>query len=75
MSCLRDRRLARRRGRLERLLHVQVINIGDLYHTFHAHNVAHISLGALDGIPWPANVLPPPGAADTMRLIFAKPGL
>jgi len=57
-------------------LRVHVINIGDQVHTFHAHNVNHISEGALQGRMWPANVLPLlPGAADTLRLTFTKPGL
>ena len=29
-----------------------MINIGDLIHSFHAHNVEHISLGTLDGETW-----------------------
>ena len=57
-------------------LRVHVINIGDQIHSFHAHHTSHISLGALDGRPWPANVLPLiPGAADTLQLEFTKPGL
>jgi len=57
-------------------LRVHVINIGDQIHSFHAHNVNHISEGALQGRMWPANVLPLlPGAADTLRFTFTKPGL
>jgi len=57
-------------------LRVHVINIGDQIHSFHAHNVNHISEGALQGRMWPANVLPLlPGAADTLRLTYTKPGL
>lgn len=57
-------------------MRVHVINIGDQIHSFHAHNVNHISEGALQGRMWPANVLPLiPGAADTLRLTFTKPGL
>ena len=57
-------------------LRVHVINIGDQVHSFHAHNVNHISEGALQGRMWPANVLPLlPGAADTLRFTFTKPGL
>ena len=57
-------------------MRVSVINIGDQIHSFHAHNVNHISEQALPGRIWPANVLPlVPGAADTLRLTFTKPGL
>jgi FtsP/CotA-like multicopper oxidase with cupredoxin domain len=57
-------------------LRVHVANIGDQMHTFHAHNVAHVSEQALHGAIWPANVLPLlPGAADTLRLTFTKPGM
>ena len=57
-------------------MRVSVINIGDQIHSFHAHNVNHISEGALQGRMWPANLLPLlPGAADTLRFTFTKPGL
>ena len=57
-------------------LRVHVINIGDQIHSFHAHNVDHISEQALDGRMWPANVLPLiPGAADTLRLTFTNTGI
>jgi FtsP/CotA-like multicopper oxidase with cupredoxin domain len=57
-------------------MRVHVINIGDQIHSFHAHNVSHISEGVLQGRPWPANLLPLiPGAADTLRFTFTKPGL
>ena len=57
-------------------MRVHVINIGDQMHTFHAHSVNHISEQALEGRMWPANLLPLlPGAADTLRLTFTKPGL
>jgi len=57
-------------------LRVHLLNIGDQVHTFHAHNVAHISEEALNGEQWPANVVPLlPGVADTITLEFSKPGL
>ncbi len=57
-------------------LEVSIINIGDLIHTFHAHNVNAISQQALPSRMWPANVVPLlPGAADTVRLTFTKPGI
>jgi len=57
-------------------LHVSVINIGDQVHSFHAHNVNHISEQAMPGQIWPANLLPlVPAAADTLRFTFTKPGL
>jgi FtsP/CotA-like multicopper oxidase with cupredoxin domain len=55
---------------------VHVINIGDQYHSFHAHNVKHISIGTLQGDQWAGNVLPlVPGQADTLDFTFTKPGL
>jgi len=57
-------------------MQVHVINIGDVYHSFHAHNVKHISLGTLQGNQWAGNVLPlVPGQADTLDFTFTKPGL
>ena len=57
-------------------MRVSVINIGDQIHSFHAHSVNHISEQAMPGRMWPANLLPLiPGAADTLRFTFTKPGL
>ncbi len=57
-------------------MHVHVINIGDLIHSFHAHSVTHISTGTLDGARWSAQVLPlAPGQSDTLQFTFAHPGL
>src|SRR3990172_2840277 len=39
-------------------MHVHVINIGDIYHSLHAHSVKHVSLGTLQGDQWAGNVLP-----------------
>jgi len=56
-------------------LNVHVVNIGDQFHSFHAHNVKHISLGTLQGDQWAGNVLPVlPGQADTLEFTFTKPG-
>jgi len=56
-------------------MNVHVINIGDQFHSFHAHNVKHISLGTLQGNQWAGNVLPlVPGQADTLKFTFTKPG-
>lgn len=56
-------------------MHVHVVNIGDLIHSFHAHNVDHISLGTLRGETWAGNLLPMvPGQADTLQFTFTKPG-
>jgi len=56
-------------------MNVHVINIGDQVHSFHAHNVKHISLGTLQGDQWAGNVLPlVPGQADTLQFTFTKPG-
>jgi len=57
-------------------MNFHVVNIGDVIHSFHAHNVKHISLGTLNGEQWAGNVLPLiPGQADTLSLTFTKPGL
>jgi FtsP/CotA-like multicopper oxidase with cupredoxin domain len=57
-------------------MRVSVINIGDQIHSFHAHSVNHISEQAMPGRMWPNNVLPlVPGAADTLRFTWTKPGL
>ncbi len=58
------------------VLRVHVINIGDQFHSFHAHSVSHISVGELQGRKWTANTLPLlPGAADTLQFTFTNPGL
>lgn len=57
-------------------MRLHVINIGDATHSWHAHSVSHISLGALRGQPWPANLVPlVPGQADTLQLTFTQPGM
>jgi FtsP/CotA-like multicopper oxidase with cupredoxin domain len=57
-------------------LRLRLVNIGDLMHTFHAHNVNIFSEQALGGRQWPANVVPLlPGIADTVTMTFTKPGL
>jgi len=57
-------------------MRVHVVNIGDQFHSFHAHNVKHISMGTLQGDQWAGNVLPlVPGQADTLAFTFTKPGL
>ena len=57
-------------------MHVHVINIGDVIHSFHAHSVTHISTGTLDGASWSAQVLPlAPGQSDTLQFTFVHPGL
>ncbi len=57
-------------------MRLHVVNIGDVIHSFHAHNVKHISVGTLNGEQWAGNVLPLiPGQADTLSLTFTKPGL
>src|SRR6266545_2480162 len=57
-------------------MHVHVINIGDVVHSFHAHSVTHISTGTLDGASWSAQVLPlVPGQSDSLQFTFTHPGL
>ncbi len=55
---------------------LHVYNIGNLDHTFHAHEVEHVSLAVLQGRPWPGNVVPLlSGTMDTLLLEFRNPGL
>lgn len=55
---------------------LHVYNIGNLDHTFHAHEVPHVSLAVLQGRPWPGNVVPLlSGTVDTLLLEFRNPGL
>ena len=57
-------------------IRLNVINIGDQIHSFHPHNVDLISVGALGGRQWPANVVPlVQGAADVITMTFEEPGL
>jgi len=54
---------------------LHVINIGFLEHSLYIHSATVVSLGVLDGRPWPARVLPlVPGAADTLLINFDNPG-
>lgn len=64
------------KARVGEPIRLHVINIGDVIHSFHMHHASHVSIGALQGRPWPANVVPlVPGAADTLRVVFTEPGL
>jgi len=55
---------------------LHVYNIGNLDHSFHAHEVPHVSLAVLQGRPWPGNVVPLiSGTMDTILLEFRHPGL
>ena len=55
---------------------LHVINIGNLEHSLYIHSATVVSLGVLDGRPWPARVLPlVPGAADTLLVEFTNAGL
>ena len=55
---------------------LHVINIGNLSHSLYIHSATVVSLGVLEGRPWPGRVLPlVPGAADTLLVSFSNPGL
>ncbi len=55
---------------------LHVVNIGNLYHSLHVHEIPLISLGVLNGRPWPAQVLPlVSGAMDTLLIKFRYPGI
>lgn len=62
--------------RVGETMHLHVVNIGNIYHSFHAHEIPHVSLAVLGGRPWPAQVVPLlPGAMDTLQIRFRHPGL
>jgi FtsP/CotA-like multicopper oxidase with cupredoxin domain len=53
-----------------------IINIGDIYHSFHLHVGDHKSKWVLGGRSWPGQVVPlVPGAADTIELTYDRPGI
>lgn len=55
---------------------LHVVNLGNLDHSLHIHEIPLVSLGVLNGRPWPAEVLPlVPGASDTLRISFRYPGI
>lgn len=55
---------------------LDVVNIGNLDHSLHIHEIPMISLGVLGGRPWPAQVLPlVGGAADSLQITFKNPGI
>lgn len=64
------------KARVNDPIKLHVVNIGNLEHTLHIHSATHVSLAALGGRTWPANVLPlDAGAADTLLVNFSQPGL
>lgn len=55
---------------------LHVVNIGNLDHTLHVHEVPLVSLAVLGGRPWPAQVVPLlSGALDTLQIRFKNPGI
>lgn len=55
---------------------LHVVNIGNLDHSLHIHEIPLVSLGVLNGRPWPGQVLPLVGGAmDTLLVRFRYPGL
>lgn len=57
-------------------MRLHVVNIGNIDHSLHIHEIPMISLGVLNGRPWPAQVLPlVGGAADTLQISFKHPGI
>jgi FtsP/CotA-like multicopper oxidase with cupredoxin domain len=64
------------KAKLGERLRFHIINIGDLFHSFHAHVGDHKSQYVLGGRSWPAQVVPlVPGAADTIILVYNRPGV
>ncbi|MEM2095314.1 MAG: multicopper oxidase domain-containing protein [Candidatus Caldarchaeum sp.] len=57
-------------------IRLHIINIGDLYHSFHAHVGDLRSQYVLGGRSWPAQIVPlVPGAADTIIYVLNQPGV
>jgi FtsP/CotA-like multicopper oxidase with cupredoxin domain len=55
---------------------LHVVNIGNIDHSLHIHEIPLVSLGVLNGRPWPGQVLPLVGGAmDTLQIRFKYPGL
>lgn len=55
---------------------LHVVNIGNLDHTLHVHEIPLVSLAVLNGRPWPAQVVPLlSGAMDTLQITFKNPGI
>jgi FtsP/CotA-like multicopper oxidase with cupredoxin domain len=53
-----------------------IINIGDIYHSFHLHVGDLRSKWVLGGRSWPGQVVPlVPGAADTIEVSYNRPGV
>ncbi|MDR7418364.1 MAG: multicopper oxidase domain-containing protein [Armatimonadota bacterium] len=62
--------------KINETIKLHVVNIGNLDHSLHIHEIPMISLGVLGGRPWPAQVLPlVGGAADTLQITFKNPGI
>lgn len=57
-------------------MRLHVVNIGNIEHSLHIHEIPHVSLGVLNGRPWPGNVVPlVSGAMDTIQVRFQNPGI
>jgi FtsP/CotA-like multicopper oxidase with cupredoxin domain len=55
---------------------LHVVNIGNLDHTLHVHEIPLVSLAVLNGRPWPAQVVPLlSGTLDTLQITFKNPGI
>ncbi len=55
---------------------LHVVNLGNLDHSLHIHEIPLVSLGVLNGRPWPAEILPlVSGAMDTLQIRFRYPGI
>lgn len=55
---------------------LHVVNMGNLYHSLHIHEIPLVSLGVLNGRPWPAQVVPlVSGTMDTLQIEFKSPGI
>jgi FtsP/CotA-like multicopper oxidase with cupredoxin domain len=62
--------------KVNEVMRLHVVNIGNLEHSLHIHEIPMVSLAVLDGRPWPAQVLPLAGGAmDSLQLTFPNPGI
>lgn len=64
------------KARANEPIKLHVVNIGNLSHSLHIHGVPLVSLGVLNGRPWPVQVVPlVSGALDSLLIEFKSSGI
>ncbi len=62
--------------KVNEVIRLHVVNIGNIDHSLHIHEIPMVSLAVLNGRPWPAQILPlVSGAMDSLQLKFPNPGI